>query len=141
MNTALGNQNLTLPAGTQKIGDTEYAVKLNASPLKIEELNDLPVKDDNGAVIYLRDVAYVHDGHPPQTNIVRVNGRRAVLMTHPEDGLGVHARHRRTPSRRGCLKSASCSPKAHPLPPPVISPCSSRQPCRGWRRKGSSPPP
>src|SRR5262245_22291356 len=57
INNAIGNQNLTLPAGTQKIGDTEYNVKLNASPLKLDELNNLPVKDENGAVIYLRDVA------------------------------------------------------------------------------------
>ncbi|HEY1283110.1 MAG TPA: efflux RND transporter permease subunit [Steroidobacteraceae bacterium] len=86
VNNAIGNQNLTLPAGTQKIGDTEYSVKLNSSPLKLDELNDLPVKDSNGAVIYLRDVAYVHDGHPPQTNVVRVNGRRAVLMTIQKTG-------------------------------------------------------
>jgi CzcA family heavy metal efflux pump len=86
VNTAIGNQNLTLPAGTQKIGNTEYNVKLNASPLKLDELNDLPVKDENGAVIYLRDVAYVHDGHPPQTNVVRVNGRRAVLMSIQKTG-------------------------------------------------------
>ena len=86
VNVAIGNQNLTLPAGTQKIGDTEYNVKLNSSPLKLDELNDLPVKDENGAVIYLRDVAYVHDGHPPQTNVVRVNGRRAVLMTIQKTG-------------------------------------------------------
>lgn len=81
INTALGNQNLILPAGTQKIGDREYNVKLNASPLKLEELNDLPIKSENGAVTYIRDVAHVHDGHPPQTNIVRVDGKRAVLMT------------------------------------------------------------
>ncbi|HZF25705.1 MAG TPA: efflux RND transporter permease subunit [Steroidobacteraceae bacterium] len=86
VNTAIGNQNLILPAGTQKIGDTEYNVKLNASPLKLDELNDLPVKSENGAITYVRDVAYVHDGHPPQTNIVRVDGRRAVLMTIQKTG-------------------------------------------------------
>ena len=83
---ALGNQSLALPAGTEKIGDTEYSVKLNASPRRIEELNDLPIRDDNGAVTYLKDVAFVHDGHPPQTNIVRVDGRRAVLMTVQKTG-------------------------------------------------------
>ena len=86
VNTAIGNQNLILPAGTQKIGDTEYNVKLNASPLKIDELNDLPIKAENGAVTYLRDVAFVHDGHPPQTNIVRTNGRRSVLMSIQKTG-------------------------------------------------------
>ncbi len=86
VNTAIGNQNLILPAGTQKIGDYEYNVKLNASPLKLEELNDLPVKFQNGAVTTLRDVAFVHDGHPPQTNIVRVDGRRAVLMSIQKTG-------------------------------------------------------
>ncbi len=81
VNTAIGNQNLIVPAGTQKIGDTEYTVRLNASPRKLDELNDLPIRTQNGAITYVRDVAFVHDGHPPQTNIVRVNGQRAVLMT------------------------------------------------------------
>src|SRR5262245_31393880 len=86
VNTAIGNQNLILPAGTQKIGNYEYNVKLNASPSKIDELNDLPIKSENGAVTYVRDIAYVHDGHPPQTNIVRVDGHRAVLMTIQKTG-------------------------------------------------------
>ncbi len=75
-----------VPAGTDKIGSTEYDVRLNASPLQLDQLNDLPIKSDNGAVTYVRDVAFVHDGHPPQTNIVRVNGRRAVLMTIQKTG-------------------------------------------------------
>jgi CzcA family heavy metal efflux pump len=86
VNNAIGNQNLILPAGTQKIGPYEYNVKLNASPQKIDELNDLPIKSENGAITYVRDIAYVHDGHPPQTNIVRVDGRRAVLMTIQKTG-------------------------------------------------------
>ncbi|HKT71856.1 MAG TPA: efflux RND transporter permease subunit [Steroidobacteraceae bacterium] len=86
INTAISNQNLILPAGTQKIGNVEYNVRLNSSPLKLEELNDLPIKNENGAVTYLRDVAFVHDGHPPQTNIVRVNNHRAVLMTIQKTG-------------------------------------------------------
>ncbi|HZF17868.1 MAG TPA: efflux RND transporter permease subunit [Steroidobacteraceae bacterium] len=81
VNAAIGNQNLIVPAGTQKIGDTEYNVKLNASPRKLDDLNDLPIRTQNGAITYVRDVAFVHDGHPPQTNIVRVDGHRAVLMT------------------------------------------------------------
>jgi multidrug efflux pump subunit AcrB len=78
---AIATQNLIVPAGTEKIADTEYTVKLNASPLDLAHLNDLPIRSRNGTVTYLRDVAFVHDGSPPQTNIVRVNGRRAVLMT------------------------------------------------------------
>ncbi len=86
LNTAIGNQSLIVPAGTQKIGESEFNVKLNASPLKLAELNDLPIKSENGAITYVRDVAFVHDGHPPQTNIVRVNHRRAVLMTVMKTG-------------------------------------------------------
>ena len=78
--TAIGAQNLTLPAGTQKIGPLEYFIKLNASPTRIEELNDLPIRSRNGAITYVRDVAHVRDGYSPQTNIVRANGQRGVLM-------------------------------------------------------------
>ena len=78
---AIAAQNLILPAGTEKIGDTEYSVKLNGSPQQIEELNDAPIHTVNGVTTYIRDVAYVHDGSPPQTNVVRVNGQRAVLMS------------------------------------------------------------
>src|SRR5580692_1741052 len=77
---AISQQNLILPAGTEKIDTREYFVKLNASPLKIEELNDLPVKSIDGGVLYVRDVAHVRDGYPPQTNIARVDGKRAVVM-------------------------------------------------------------
>lgn len=86
VNTAIGNQNLILPAGTQKIGATEYSVRLNASPLDLDELNNLPIRNDNGVITFVRDVAQVHDGHPPQTNIVRVNGGRAVLVTVQKTG-------------------------------------------------------
>jgi multidrug efflux pump subunit AcrB len=89
VNNAIANQNLIVPAGTQKIGDTEYDIKLNSSPLKVDEINDLPIRGRVGAggnVTYIRDVAFVHDGHPPQTNVVRVNGRRAVLMSIQKTG-------------------------------------------------------
>jgi CzcA family heavy metal efflux pump len=86
INTAIGNQNLIIPSGTQKIGDIEYNVKLNGSTPDIDGLNDLPVRNVNGTVTYLRDVAHVHDGHPPQTNVVRVDGKRAVLMTIQKTG-------------------------------------------------------
>jgi multidrug efflux pump subunit AcrB len=77
---AISSQNLILPAGTEKIDTREYFVKLNASPTKIEELNDLPVKSIDGGVLYVRDVAHVRDGYPPQTNIARVDGKRAIIM-------------------------------------------------------------
>ncbi len=81
VSNAIGAQNLILPAGTEKIGQYEYNVKLNASPVTVDELNDLPIRTVNGATIFIRDVAHVRDGFSPQTNIVRVNGTRAVLMT------------------------------------------------------------
>ena len=79
--TALSLQNLITPVGTQKIGAYEYTVNLNDSPTAVKAFNDLPVKTVNGTVIYMRDVAYVHDGNPPQTNVVHVNGTSAVLLT------------------------------------------------------------
>ena len=63
------------------MGKFDWNVSLNASPVLLERINDLPVKEVNGTIIYIRDVAYVHTGSPPQTNLVRVNGSRAVLMT------------------------------------------------------------
>jgi multidrug efflux pump subunit AcrB len=78
---ALSLQNLITPVGTQKIGSYEYTVNLNDSPKAVAAFNDLPVKTVNGTVIYMRDVAYVHDGSPPQTNAVHVNGASAVLLT------------------------------------------------------------
>jgi multidrug efflux pump subunit AcrB len=76
----LASQNLITPVGTQKIGEFEYNIQLNNSPLKIEQLGDLPIKTVNGAMVYVRDVATVRDGNPPQTNIVHVDGNRSVLM-------------------------------------------------------------
>src|SRR6187455_3436829 len=77
---ALAAQNLITPVGTQKIGQFEYNIQLNNSPLKIDELGDLPIRTVNGAMVYVRDVASVRDGNPPQTNIVHVDGNRSVLM-------------------------------------------------------------
>jgi CzcA family heavy metal efflux pump len=74
-------QNLILPAGTAKIGGFEYQVDMNGSPQTVEELNDLPVKTVNNSAIYVRDVGYVRDGFVPQTNIVRVDGSRSVMMS------------------------------------------------------------
>src|ERR1035437_5465742 len=78
---AVAAQNLILPAGTVKIGVTEYTVEMNGSPRTIAELNDLPVKTSKSSTLYLRDVAHVRDGFAPQTNIVRQDGVRGVLMS------------------------------------------------------------
>ncbi|MEA2754721.1 MAG: hypothetical protein QOJ54_1010 [Aliidongia sp.] len=86
VSNAIGAQNLILPAGTEKIGVYEYNVKLNASPQSIAELNDLPVKSVNGNTLYVHDVAHVRDGYAPQTNVVRVDGERAVLMSVQKTG-------------------------------------------------------
>ena len=81
VSNAIGAQNLIIPAGTEKIGDIEYNVKLNSSPLNAADLNDVPIRDVNGTVVFVRDVANVHDGASPQTNLVRLDGRHAVLMS------------------------------------------------------------
>ncbi len=82
----IGNQNLILPAGTSKIGALEYDVEMNGSPRTVAELNDLPIKSMNGATIYVRDVAHVRDGYPPQTNVVRSDGIRGSLMSVLKSG-------------------------------------------------------
>jgi multidrug efflux pump subunit AcrB len=78
--TAINAQNLIVPAGSMKIGAYEYSIETNSAPPIVNELNNMPVKAVNGAVIYIRDVAHVRDGFPPQTNIVRVDGQRSALM-------------------------------------------------------------
>ena len=84
--TAIGNQNLILPAGTAKIGQFEYDVDLNSSPLKISEMNDMPIRVVNNSPIYIRDVATVSDGFAPQTNIVRLDGQRGTLIPVLKNG-------------------------------------------------------
>ena len=79
--TALGNQNLILPGGTAKVGQFEYDVDLNADLRTVQEFNDLPIKTVGDSVAYLRDVATVSDGFAPQTNVVRQDGSRGVLVT------------------------------------------------------------
>ena len=83
---ALAAQNQIVPAGTAKIGGFEYNIKLNNSPDAVEALNDLPVRSVNGATVYIRDVAHVRDGFPPQRNEVRVDGHRSVLMSVLKSG-------------------------------------------------------
>src|SRR6185312_3848167 len=84
--TALSNQNVVLPSGTAKIGQFEYDVELNSTPARVEELNDLPIKQVGNSTIYVRDVATVSDGFAPQTNIVRLDGQRGSLITVLKQG-------------------------------------------------------
>src|SRR5215468_2038320 len=83
---AVSVQNLILPSGTAKIGALEYDVDTNASPQTVAELNNLPIKTVGSTTIYIHDVANVRDGYPPQTNIVRVNGQRSVLLSVQKTG-------------------------------------------------------
>jgi multidrug efflux pump subunit AcrB len=84
---AISVQNLVLPTGTSKIGPTEYDVSVpNAAPQTITDLNRIPIKTIGGTTIYMKDVAWVRDGFPPQTNIVKVNGQRSVLLTIQKAG-------------------------------------------------------
>src|SRR5215471_4737997 len=86
VSNALTLQNLILPAGTAKMAETEYQIRVNSSPLRLEELNNLPIKTVNGATVYIKDVAQVHDGFSVQNNIVRTNGSRGVLITITRNG-------------------------------------------------------
>ncbi len=77
---AIATQNVIAPSGTIKLDRFEYQVETNSAPAILDTLNNLPIKTVNGSVVYIRDVAHVRDGNPPQTNIVRVDGRRAIMM-------------------------------------------------------------
>jgi multidrug efflux pump subunit AcrB len=79
--SALARQNLITPVGTEKIGTYEYTIDLNDSPKAAEDFNNLPIKVVNGAVVFMRDVGHVHNGSPPQTNVVQSDGRKGVLMS------------------------------------------------------------
>jgi len=83
---AISAQNLIVPSGTMKIDRFEYAIETNSSPSIVDQLNNLPIRSINGAVVYVRDVAHVRDGSPPQTNIVRVDGQRAAMMSIMKTG-------------------------------------------------------
>src|SRR5271154_3556605 len=83
---AVNAQNLTLPSGLAKIGDTQYTVRTNAMPKSIGDLNDIPVKYVNGQTVFLKDVGQVHDGWAVQQNVVRNDGRRSVLLTVLKNG-------------------------------------------------------
>ena len=86
MVNAVNAQNLTLPSGLAKIGDTQYTVRTNAMPASIADLNNIPIKYMNGATVFLKDVGQVHDGWAVQQNIVRQNGRRSVLLSVIKNG-------------------------------------------------------
>jgi multidrug efflux pump subunit AcrB len=86
VSTAINLQSLILPAGTAKVGEREYFVRMNSSPETIAGINDLPIKTVNGVTVYVRDVAQVRDGYSVQTNIVRTNGRRSALLTILKSG-------------------------------------------------------
>jgi multidrug efflux pump subunit AcrB len=83
---AVNAQNLTLPSGQAKIGDTQFTVRTNAVPTTIADLNNIPVKFVNGATVFLKDVGQVHDGYAVQQNIVRTDGRRSVLLSVIKNG-------------------------------------------------------
>jgi multidrug efflux pump subunit AcrB len=83
---AVNAQNLTLPSGLQKIGDTQYTVRTNAMPLTIADLNNIPIKYVNGQTVFMKDVGQVHDGWAVQQNVVRTDGRRSVLLSVIKNG-------------------------------------------------------
>ncbi len=83
---AMASQNVVLPGGTAKIGEDEYDIHINSSPLTLEGISNLPLRQVNGTTVYLHDVANVSDGSIPQTNIVRQDGRRGVLITVLKSG-------------------------------------------------------
>jgi multidrug efflux pump subunit AcrB len=83
---AVNAQNLTLPSGTAKIGDTQFTVRTNALPTTIEALNNIPVKYANGATVFVKDIGQVHDGNAVQQNVVRIDGRRSVLLSVIKNG-------------------------------------------------------
>src|SRR4051812_22028272 len=86
VSNALNLQNLILPAGTAKLAETEYQIRVNSSPIEMAELNNLPIRTVNGATVFMKDVAQVRDGFSTQNNIVRTNGNRGVLMTVTRTG-------------------------------------------------------
>src|SRR5271166_4478639 len=83
---AVNVQNLTVPAGAAKIGDTQFSVRTNALPTSLEDLNNIPVKFANGATVFVKDVGQVHDGYAVQQNVVRFDGRRSVLLSIIKNG-------------------------------------------------------
>jgi multidrug efflux pump subunit AcrB len=127
---AISAQNLIIPAGTEKVGEFEYNIKLNGSPTAVEEFNDLPIKAVNGTIVYVHDVAHVRDGSAPQTNIVRVDGQHAAMLR---------------PSTSSSRSRSAYHPSAAPRRPRSIfsrsatSRSSSRPPSAAWYARASLP--
>jgi multidrug efflux pump subunit AcrB len=86
VSNALNLQNLILPAGTAKLAETEYQIRVNSSPINVEDFNNLPIKTVNGATVYMKDVAQVRDGFSVQSNIVRTDGARGVMLSVTRTG-------------------------------------------------------
>src|ERR1700682_3291220 len=86
VSNALNLQNLILPAGTAKLAETEYQIRVNSSPINVDDFNNLPIKTVNGATVYMKDVAQVRDGFSVQSNIVRTNGARGVMLSVTKTG-------------------------------------------------------
>src|SRR4051794_30334437 len=86
VSTAVGAQNGTRPSGTIKVGDRDYTVSTNSSPLTVDALNDVPVRVVNGATVYIRDIGHVRDGSVVQQNMVRADGEPSVLLTIMKTG-------------------------------------------------------
>ncbi len=86
VSTAINQQNLILPAGTARMGDREFVVRMNSSPAQVSAFNDLPIRAANGAIVYIKDVAQVREGYAVQTNIVRQDGKRSALLTVLKNG-------------------------------------------------------
>ena len=126
VNTAIGNQNLIVPAGTQKIGDTEYNVKLNASPLKIDELNDLPIRTERRRR-HLHARRRLRARRPSAADQHRARERPARRAhVDPEDRRGLDARHRQRDQGSPAARRASCCPTGVESRRPATSRCSSR---------------
>lgn len=110
---AVNTQNITAPSGTAKMGEYEYIMTLNNMPLAIKQLNDIPIRSANGSVVYLRDVAYVHDGFQPQINIVNQNGHSAILFNILKNGdastLAVVDRIKATMDRLRSIVPKACN--------------------------------
>jgi len=105
---AVSAQNIIAPSGTMKVGSYEYAIETNSSPTVVADLNNLPVRNVNGTIVYIRDVAHVRDGNPPQTNIVRVDGQRATLLSVMKTGSAstleiIEGIHKKLPAIKATL--------------------------------------
>jgi multidrug efflux pump subunit AcrB len=86
ISTALNNQNLIMPSGTEKIGDREYIIGTNSSPSSLAELNNMPIRSAQGSIVTMKDVAWIHDGYTPQTSLVKENGIAGALLTVIKNG-------------------------------------------------------